>query len=94
MIWDSGDRLPSRRSARDRLASRATPMTRHGTFTPRLEDLSARGAERFTADVGGQTRAEFAASWMRQAVLERNWTWFNLQTSTTLKALYGKGIPG
>lgn len=64
-------------------------------FVPTPEDLSAKGAEQFNADLRAQgkrvTRDQFTAGWMAQAIHYRTWSWFDVRTSATLEALYGKG---
>ena len=63
-------------------------------FVPTAGDLSAKGAEQFEADCRARgkrvTREQFMAEWMGQAIQLRAWTWFDVRTSATLEALYGR----
>lgn len=65
-----------------------------GAFVPTAGDLSAKGTDQFEADRRVRrkhvTREQFTAEWMAQAIQLRAWTWFDVQTSATLEALYGK----
>ena len=65
-----------------------------GAFVPTAGDLSAKGAEQFEAGIRIRgkhvTREQFAAEWMAQAIRHRTWSWFDVRTSATLEALYGK----